>query len=180
NMLLLDADDGPGHRARLGGVRRLHRYLDLFAACLVEDLAKRRVAGQVDGKALEGPLDGSVGVVGDGGDVAAIEIAQHHRLEQVVDVGDGEAEVDARMALDTAFALEVADAAAEEHDLADRKLHRLGRRWLVLSFFRPGGRQRGPQQKERRAGRDAERRGSKESPTHGNLLGVCKEWARYL
>ena len=49
--LLLDADDGAGQGAGLGGVGLLQDDLDLLAAGLVEDLAEGGVAGQVDGEA---------------------------------------------------------------------------------------------------------------------------------
>ena len=61
-------------------------------------------------------------VVVDGADLAAVEVLQHHALEQVVDVLDREGEVDAGVALDGALALEVADAAGEQHHLRDRQL----------------------------------------------------------
>ena len=41
-LLLLDADDGAGQRAGLGGVGLLQDDLDLLAAGLVEDLAEGR------------------------------------------------------------------------------------------------------------------------------------------
>ena len=74
-------------------------------------------------------LDGGVGVVGDGGDVAAVEVAQDHRLEQVVDVLTGNERSTRALPSTRAFALEVADAAGEQHHLADgqlRHLHALG------------------------------------------------------
>src|SRR4029077_15030228 len=95
DVLLLDADDGPGHGAGLRGVGLLQDDLDFFTAGLVEDGAERRVAGQVDGERLQRPLNGRVGIVGDRGDVPAVEVAQYHRLEEVVDVLNGEGEVDA-------------------------------------------------------------------------------------
>ncbi len=97
-------------------------HFDLLAARLVEDGAEGRIAGQVDGEGLQRAFDGGVAVVGDGGDVAAVEVAQHHGLEQVVDVLHRERQIDAGVALDGAFALEVADAAGEQHHLADRQL----------------------------------------------------------
>ena len=84
--------------------------------------AKEGLRGQIDGEALQRAFDGGVGVVGDGGDVAAVEVAQDHGLEQVVDVADGEGQIDAGVAFDGAFALEVADAAGEQHHLADGQL----------------------------------------------------------
>ena len=119
---LLDAHDDAGEGAGLGGLRLLQDGLDLFAAGLVEDLAEGRVVGQVDGEGAEGLFDRGLAVVVDGGDVAAAEVLQDHALEQVVDVLDGEAQIDAGIALDFAFALEVADAAGEQHHLADRQL----------------------------------------------------------
>ena len=89
------------------------RVMDFLAARLVEDLAERRITVQVDGEALERLLDRRVAVVRDGADDAAVQVLHDHRLEQIVDVQHWERQVDARVALDRAFALEVADAAAE-------------------------------------------------------------------
>ena len=123
-LLLLDAHDGAGHRAGLGGVGLLQHHLHLLAAGLVEHLAERRVGGEVDGEALERLLDGGVAVVADGGDVAAVEVAQHHALDEVVDVLRGERQVHAGVAVDGPLALEVAHAAGEQHHLPDRQLRR--------------------------------------------------------
>ena len=96
------------------------------------------IAGQVDGEDFERPLDGGVAVVADGGDVAAAQVLQHHALEQVVDVLDGEGQVDAGVALDLALALEVADAAGEQHHLRDRQL-RLAAGWALPAAASPVG-----------------------------------------
>ena len=121
--LLFQADDGAGQRAWLGGARLLHDHLDFFAAGLLHDLAESRIARQVDGEALQGPLDRIVALVADRTDVAFAQILQHHAFQEVVDVLDREGQVDAGVAVDLAFALEIADAAAEEDHLANRQLH---------------------------------------------------------
>ncbi len=118
DLLFLDADHGAGDGSLL------RDGLDFFAASLVQDAGQGRIAGQVDGERFKRPLDRGIGFVGNGGDMPAIEVAQHHRLEQVVDVGDGKAQVDAGVVLDDALALEIADAAAEEHHLGNRQLRR--------------------------------------------------------
>ena len=64
-------------------------------------------------KLAQGAVDRVVAVVGDGGDAAVRrQVAQGHRLDQVVDVLLGEGQVDAGVALDLAAAGEVADAAS--------------------------------------------------------------------
>ena len=68
------------------------------------------------------PLYRRLRVVADGGDVAAAPVAEHHRLQQVVDVLHGEGQVHPGVAVDLALALEVAHARAEQHHLADRQL----------------------------------------------------------
>src|SRR5262249_38700657 len=111
-----------------------------LASGLVEQLEQGGVAGEVDGEGLQGPLQGGVGVVADGGDVAAVEVAQDHGLDQVVDVADGEGQVDARRALDGALALEEADAAGEQHHLGDGQGHAgLGAGLVTLGGGAGGG-----------------------------------------
>src|SRR5262249_35190016 len=61
-------------------------------------------------------------VVADGRDVAAAGVLQDHAFDQVVDVLDGKGQIDASVSLHFAFALEVADAAAEQNDMIDRQL----------------------------------------------------------
>src|SRR5262249_49085183 len=87
---------------------------DLFAAGLSEEVGERRVLRQVEGEAFEGQIEGVAVVVGDGVDLAAAAVLEDEAFEEVVDVGQGEVEVDAGVAVDEALALEVADAAAEE------------------------------------------------------------------
>ena len=55
---------------------------------------------------------GSRRVVADGGDASAVEVFEHHALQQVVDVALGEGEIDAGIAFDFAARDEVADAAS--------------------------------------------------------------------
>ena len=81
-----------------------------------------RIAGELDGIALQGAIDGVVAFVADGADVAAAHVLQDHALEQVVDILDAEGEVDAGLALDLAFTLEVADAAGIKDDLGNGQL----------------------------------------------------------
>ena len=161
-LLLFDAHDDAGERAGLGVLRLLQDGFDFFAAGLVEDLAEGRIVGQVDGEAAQRLFDGRLAVVVDGGDVAAAEVLQDHALEQVVDVLDGEAEVDAGVALDFAFALEVADAAGEEHHLADRQRSGLCRGRLLVAG---AGRVQPPTEKDRERGA-AEQDGYQERATH--------------
>ena len=121
-LLFLHADDGAGHGAGLAGGRLLKDHFDLLAARLVEDLGQRGIAAEVDGEGLERLLDGRLAVEADGTDLAAAEVLDNEALEQVVDILDGEGEVDVRIALDVAFALEIADAAIEEDDAGHGEL----------------------------------------------------------
>ena len=125
--MFLQPDDRTGQRAGLSGM--LHDHFDFFAAGLLHDLAQARVVGQVDGETLQGFLDGVMAVVADGRNVAAAAILEHHALQEVVDVLNGEGEVDAGVAVHLTLALKVADAAGEEDHLRDRQLRaRLDRR----------------------------------------------------
>src|SRR5437660_772421 len=78
--------------------------LDLLAPGLVEQVGEGRVRCQVQGEAVQGACDGCGGVVGHGRDLAAVEVAQDHRLEQVVDLLGGEGEVDPGVPLDGTLA----------------------------------------------------------------------------
>src|SRR5262249_5459392 len=101
-----------------------------------EEVGERRVLRQVEGEAFEGQIEGVAVVVGDGVDLAAAAVLEDEAFEEVVDVGQGEVEVDAGVAVDEALALEGGDAAAEEHDVGDRQFGGAGA-WLGE------GRQRG-------------------------------------
>ena len=117
---MLDAHDRAGDGARLVGGALVEHDLDLLAADLREDLAEARVVGQIDREGFQRAVDRVERVVGDGGDHALL-VLEDHALDQVVDVADLEGQVDAGVALDLALALEVADAAAEQHDVLDRQ-----------------------------------------------------------
>src|SRR5262249_40051862 len=129
-----------------------------LAAGLVQDLPEGGVVRQVDREALERALDGDVAVVADGTDVAAIHVAQGHGLDEVVDVGDGEGQVDALGALDGALALEVAHPAGEQHHLRDRQQG--GRRRLVRVCFLLLVPRRGEGRPDRQQRRREQARGS--------------------
>ena len=60
-----------------------------------------------------------------------MRVLDDQALDEVVDVGRGELQIDAGVALDLARALEVADAAVEQNDLRDRQL--LGRLELRIA-----------------------------------------------
>ena len=66
---------------------------------------------QIDGKALEGVLDGAAIIVVDRGNLPAGAVFQHDALEEVVDVFHAKLEIHAFVAADLSFALVVADAA---------------------------------------------------------------------
>jgi hypothetical protein len=104
-----------------GRLLELKRDLDLLAARLVENFAEGRIAGQVERKTMERFVEGIGTVVADGADLAAAHILQHKAFQQVVDVRNGERQIDAGRILHFAFALKIADAAAEEDDLGDRQ-----------------------------------------------------------
>jgi hypothetical protein len=120
------------HAGLAGG--GLQHHLGLLAARLVQDLGERRIAGQVDGERAQRLLDGRLAVVVDGADVPAPLVFQDHALQEVVDVLHRKRQVDAGVALDLAFALEIADAAGKEHDLGDgqRRGGRLSRDQLLV------------------------------------------------
>jgi hypothetical protein len=104
--------------------------------------------------------------------VSTIEVAQGHRLDEVVDVGGGEGEVDTAVALDRALPLEVADPTAEQHYLTDRqqrrgrRLARLLRLLALLGGGSPGLEQEEPGSEHRH---DDQRR-EQIRTTHDSLL----------
>ena len=106
------------------------RHFDFLAAHLMEQLPDRGVLRHVHGERFERGVDGHAVVVGDGADFAAILIREYEALEQVVDVGFVEAKIEAGIAGDLAFAVEVADAGVEKHDAGDRQV-RAGRQLRV-------------------------------------------------
>jgi len=87
---------------------------DLLATGLVDQIAQARILRQVDGERPQGHLDGIAVVVIHSADLAAVAVVQDEALEQVVNVCRGELQVNAGVAFDGAFALKIADAAAEE------------------------------------------------------------------
>ena len=119
------ADDLPQHDDAA-----LVRHFDLLAAHLMEQLPDCGVLRDVHGERFERGVDGHAVVVGDGTHLTAIFIGEHEALEQVVDVGFVEAQVEAGVAGDVAFAVEVADAGVEEYDAGDRQV-RAGRQLRV-------------------------------------------------
>ncbi len=137
-LLSFNADDRSCHGPCLVGIALSEDDFDLLAAGLVEDLTEARIVRQVDGEGLEGAFDGSVGVVGDGGDVAAVQVTHHHALEQVVDVCHRERQIDPGVALHLPFPLEVAHSAAEQHHLTNRQLGGLAAGLVVLALLLPG------------------------------------------
>src|SRR5262249_20375644 len=72
-LLLLDTDDAAADGPWLAGSRLGQDHFHLLATGLVEDLAKGRVAAEVDGETLQGLIDRVVGVIRDSGNGAAIE-----------------------------------------------------------------------------------------------------------
>src|SRR5262249_52903418 len=108
----LQTDNGAGDRAI---------DFNAFTPSLEENLGKRGIAGQVDGKTFQGLLDRVAIVVMDGADLAAPQVLQDKTFEEVVNVVAGELKIDAGVAFDGAFALEIADAAAEEDDPVQRQ-----------------------------------------------------------
>src|SRR5262249_34699231 len=153
--LRFHADDDAGERAWLRGVGLGQSQLDALAAGLVDELAKGWIVGQVEGESFQRALDRFLAVVADGADLAVARILQDKALEQIVDVGGGEGEVDARVAFDLAFALKVADAAAEEDDLGQRQGRRRGpNRTAVFAGRRLGRRGTGRPEDGDRGGHD--------------------------
>ena len=82
-------DDWPVDVAWLGGVVLLQDHLDFLAAGLVQDLAERRVVGQVQRERLERFVHRLLAVVADGGYLAVAEVGQDEALEKIVHVADG-------------------------------------------------------------------------------------------
>ena len=101
--LLLDAHHAAIEQRGPGSGGGLQLHLDLLAAGLVQHLGERRVAGQVDGVALEGLLDRILAGVADRADLAAVGVFDLQALEQVVDVLDRERQHDAIVAVDLAL-----------------------------------------------------------------------------
>ncbi len=95
--------------------------LDLFAAGLVEDLTKGWIVVEIEREAAQDFVDGILAVVSYRGNLAAAEVLQHQAFEEIVDVGGGEGQIHVGVARDVPFTLEIADAAVEQHDLADRQ-----------------------------------------------------------
>ena len=109
---LLNTHDRARHRR--GGVE-----FHLLAAEPAEEVAERRVVGEVDGERAEGLRDRVAGGVGDGRS-PAIAIEHDHALEQVVDIVGRELHLDGGIAGHLARVLEVAHARREQ----DHRLQR--------------------------------------------------------
>ena len=91
-----DAQDLSGHRRR-----RFDRHA--LAAHLPQQIADRRFAGQIDRKGFQRFGDRIARAVGDGRNSSAPLIFEHHALEQIVDVGDVEFQIDVGVARDFAL-----------------------------------------------------------------------------
>ena len=118
------AHDGACQCRRQRAGIRAHGHFDFLAAGLVQDLAERRVIGQIQGKALERLVDRVGTIVGNRADAPAIAILEHQALEQIVDISAWEGEIDPAAAGDLSFTLVIADAAAEKNHLANRQQRR--------------------------------------------------------
>ena len=103
---LLNTHDRARHRR--GGVE-----FHLLAAEPAEEVAERRVVGEVDGERAEGLRDRVAGGVGDGRS-PAVAIEHDHALEQVVDIVSRELHLDGGIAGHLARVLEVAHARREQ------------------------------------------------------------------
>ncbi|MFO0928247.1 MAG: hypothetical protein U0736_14615 [Gemmataceae bacterium] len=127
----------------------------------IQQIGKGGITGQVDGEALERSFQRRAAVVADGGDVSAVEVAQHHRLEQIVNVRHRKRQIDAGVAVDRALALEQADAGGEQHHLVDRqawpprRLVAPGRRLVALLRRQQPGPVRHPDRRRHRRGSHA-------------------------
>ena len=91
-----------------------------LAAKPAEELAERRVVGEVDGEGAERLRDRIAGGVAHRRRTAA-GIEHHHALEQVVDVGGGELHLHGRLVDDRSPVLVVAHARGEEHHALQRQ-----------------------------------------------------------
>src|SRR5262249_23442264 len=87
------------------------------------DLAEGGVGAQVDGEALESFLDRLLAVVAQRHRLT-VGVVDDETLDQVVDVGRGELQIDAGIAVDVAAAVKVPDAAVEQDDLGNGELLR--------------------------------------------------------
>jgi hypothetical protein len=134
--------DRAAERARRLPGRLLQHHLHLLAAGLVQELGVGGVVGQIDGERLQRFLDRVVAVVGDGRDQPAAEVLHRQALDQVVDVGDGEAQVDAGVAFDLPLPDEVADAGRKQHRPLDRQRGHGGGRGAGRTGVRRPGSQR--------------------------------------
>src|SRR2546430_131844 len=93
-----------GEGVSLSAMTRRDRDLDALAAHLADDAGERRVVVQVDGERTEGARDRLARVVAHRADAALAEVFEDHALEQVVDVGLGERQIDPRVPLHLARA----------------------------------------------------------------------------
>lgn len=120
------ADDGAAHGFRrwrlffLIGDTVLHGHGDLLAARLVQDLTKGRIAGQVQGKTAQELVQRIAAVIADGIDFAAADIFQHQTFQQIIDIAGCKGQFEFLLSRHFTAALEIADAAIEQHHLAHR------------------------------------------------------------
>ena len=92
------ADDGAGLAngvlASSSFFSGLSGDFDLLAAGLVENLAERRIAVEIEGEAVQDLVDRIVAVVVDGVDLAAAGVLESQALQEIVDVAGGEGKID--------------------------------------------------------------------------------------
>jgi hypothetical protein len=94
----------------------------LLAAHLMQQVADRRVLGQVDAEGFQGDVGGRAVVVGDGAGGAG-RVVGDQREDQVVHVLLVHLQIDAGGVGDGAFAVEVADAGVKQHHAGERQFH---------------------------------------------------------
>ena len=93
-----------------------------FARELVEQVAHRRVVGDVDVEAAQLAVQRVLARISDGRHLAAIEIFEHQALEDVLDLRGFEMQVAGLVAVNRARMFEISHAAGEEHDGFDRDI----------------------------------------------------------
>ena len=89
---------------------------DPLAADLLQELGQRGIGRQIDREALQRLGDRVFRAVGDGRDLAAVEILDDHALQQVVDVVGLELHFHLGVVVDLAGVLEESDAGTEQDD----------------------------------------------------------------
>jgi len=99
DLFVFDSDDAPSG-CRAESHWHCCRVTSTFSPGLVENAAEARITCQVTRKDCRVRSTGTVGVVGDGSDLSVVEVAQGHRLDQVVDVPACEGQIDALRSID--------------------------------------------------------------------------------